>query len=64
MLQWRGRELKESKVILVTLQMGKAWGVIIACFEFCFWLQIGESPNPELRIITSVFNQVKYKGEL
>lgn len=26
-------------------------------------LQIGETPNRELRIITNAFNQVKYKGE-
>lgn len=27
----------------------------------CF--QIGDTPNPELRIITSTFNKVLYKGE-
>lgn len=27
-------------------------------------VQIGETPNPELRIITSTFNKVLYRGEL
>lgn len=26
-------------------------------------VQIGETPNPELRIITSTFNKVLYRGE-
>jgi hypothetical protein len=26
-------------------------------------VQIGDTPNPELRIITSTFNKVTYKGE-
>jgi hypothetical protein len=26
-------------------------------------VQIGDTPNPELRIITSTFNKVLYKGE-
>lgn len=27
-------------------------------------VQIGDTPNPELRIITSTFNKVLYKGKL
>lgn len=27
-------------------------------------VQIGDTPNPELRIITSTFNKVLYRGEL
>lgn len=26
-------------------------------------VQIGDTPNPELRIITSTFNKVQYRGE-
>lgn len=29
-----------------------------------FLFQLGDTPNPELRIITSVFNKVVYRGEL
>jgi hypothetical protein len=46
---------------------GQGWGVCVmfAVFNNCvLFLQIGEDLNPELRIFASVFNQVKFKGEL
>lgn len=37
----------------------KAQGIV----GISLMVQIGDTPNPELRIITSSFNKVTYKGE-
>lgn len=37
----------------------KAQGIV----GISLMVQIGDTPNPELRIITSTFNKVLYKGE-
>lgn len=45
---------------------GQGWriSIMFSLFTNCVLsLQIGDIPNPELRIITSVFNRVTYKGE-
>lgn len=38
----------------------KAQGIV----GISLMVQIGDTPNPELRIITSTFNKVLYKGEI
>jgi hypothetical protein len=38
----------------------KAQGIV----GISLMVQIGDTPNPELRIITSTFNKVLYKGKL
>lgn len=37
----------------------KAQGIV----GISLMVQIGDTPNPELRIITSTFNKVTYKGK-
>lgn len=38
----------------------KAQGIV----GISLMVQIGDTPNPELRLITSTFNKVLYKGKL
>lgn len=65
---WHVREVKGAGVISVTplgwAGAGECPSVPnITLNVFLSRLQIGDMPNPELRIITSVFGKVQYKGE-